>query len=58
VVGEVREGRLNPVAAEVLAAARHLAGQGQHTVSAGLAGAELARAAQEALQAGQIGSTL
>jgi electron transfer flavoprotein alpha subunit len=52
VVGEVREGRLSPATAEGLAAARHLAEQSRHTISAGLAGVELTRAAQEALQAG------
>jgi electron transfer flavoprotein alpha subunit len=52
VLGEVREGRLSPTTAEVLAAARHLAQQGGHSVAVGLAGAELASASQEALQAG------
>jgi electron transfer flavoprotein alpha subunit len=52
VVGEVRDGRLSLATAEALAAARHLAGQGRHTVSAGFAGTGLAGAAQEAVQAG------
>ena len=52
VVGERREGRLHAMTAEGLAAARHLAEQGGHTVAVGLVGSGATSVAQEALQAG------
>jgi electron transfer flavoprotein alpha subunit len=52
VIGEIRQGRLTPSTAEGLAAARHLAAHGTHTVAVGLLGTALTPAAQEALQVG------
>ena len=57
VIGERREGRLHPMTAEGLAAARHLAEQGGRTVAMGLIGSEATSAAQEARRLVQIEST-
>jgi electron transfer flavoprotein alpha subunit len=52
VIGEVTNGHLSPTTTEIVAAARELAQQSGAEVAVGLASAELAEAAREAIHAG------